>query len=93
MIVTLCTPIMVVRMVYDSIVIVVIYNIDQGSDKGGSCAEAFGRYKTQCIRCAITKFSACYLFCSYNIQNKTFSDSENNSKSALQNPMHLKSKK
>jgi hypothetical protein len=29
-------------------------------------------------------------FCSYKIQNTTFSDSDNNSKSALQNPMHLK---
>ena len=60
---------------------------------GRSCAKAFGRYKTQCIRCATTKFSAWYLFCSYKMQNTTFSDSENKSKSAPQNPMHLKLKK
>jgi hypothetical protein len=60
--------------------------------RGRSCAKAFDRYKTQCIRCATTKFSPWYLFCSYKIQHTTFSDSEHNSKSALQNPMHLKLK-
>ena len=91
--------------IYNSYIYSYIYIYIRIQIRGRSCAEAFGRYKTQCIRCAAfgryktqcircatTKFSAWYLFCSYNIQNTTFSDSENNSKSALQNPMHLKLK-
>ena len=50
-----------------------VLKIDQGSDKGGGVVQRlFGRYKTQCIRCATTKFSAWYLFCSYKIQNNLF---------------------
>ena len=51
---------------------------------------AFGRYKAECIGCAATQCSACYFFCNYKMKNITLSGSENNSKSALQNPMHLK---
>ena len=57
-----------------------------------SCAMAFGRYKAECIGCATTQCSACYFFCNYKMKNITLSGSENNSKSALQNPMHLKLK-
>ena len=53
---------------------------------------AFGRYRAECIGCATTQCSACYFFCNYKMKNITLSGSENNSKSALQNPMHLKFK-
>ena len=53
---------------------------------------AFGRYTAECIGYATTKCSACSLFCSYKIKNITLSGLKNNSKSALQNPMHLKLK-
>ena len=50
----------------------------QGSDKGGSCAEDFDRYKTQSIRPASTKLDAWSHFCNYKIQSKTGFDFENN---------------
>ena len=67
--------------------------IYQGSDKGGGVVQrllvgtnrnANGAQRQNSVHGTF--------FCSYKIQNTTFSDSENNSKSALQNPMHLKLK-
>ena len=65
--------------------------IYQGSDKGGGVVQRLlvgtkrNAYGAQLQNSVHGPF-----FCSYKIQNTTFSDSENNSKSVLQNPMHLK---
>ena len=53
---------------------------DRGSDKGEElCRKKNERYKT-------------HHFCNYKIQSTTWFDSENNSRYALQKPMHLKLK-
>ena len=73
-----------------SLSIIYIY-IYQGSDKGGGVVQRLlvgtkrNAYGAQLQNSVHGPF-----FCSYKIQNTTFSDSENNSKSVLQNPMHLK---
>ena len=60
--------------------------------RGRSCAEDFDRYKTQNIRPATTKLDAWSHFCNYKIHSTIWFDSENNSRYALQKPMHLKLK-
>ena len=60
--------------------------------RGRSCAEDFDRYKTQSIRPATTTLDAWSHFCNYKLKSTTWFDSENNSRYALQRPMHLKSK-